>query len=191
MTPENQYTARLIHVGVVYSDRLWDVEFGTFSTPEAAYAAAFEALKGHGSANRIWIMKGERDSYDGSFNEVCVAQYDFDRRVLDASSDASEEAAEYNEGTAYTVRQWAILDGVQDDCASAFAYWYTMGKRSDDYPMAYDMWRVLCGAPTVAEANKSLGESASRVKSWGGMSAVEIAKSLSPAGVDICPETMI
>ena len=74
---ENQFAAQLTYMPAAgMPNRLYALDSGWFPTIEEAQEAGLDNLNGHDFANRIHIVTGVRDSYDGSVYAEMVEEHD-------------------------------------------------------------------------------------------------------------------
>lgn len=77
---ENTYAARVIYIPAAgMPTRFYELDSPEFETIEEAQEAGLDTVNGHDFANRIHIVKGVRDDYNGSVYAEVIEEHDIVR----------------------------------------------------------------------------------------------------------------
>lgn len=74
-----QFQAYGIHTGTISNTRLYDLDSPVVDTREEAVALGMAALETHSFANRLHIVEGVRDDYNGVVYPEIVDEIDVPR----------------------------------------------------------------------------------------------------------------
>jgi hypothetical protein len=74
---ENFYAARVIFIPLAgMPTRFYELDSAEFKTIEQAQEVGLDAVNGHDYANRIHIVKGVRDDYNGCVYAEVIEEHD-------------------------------------------------------------------------------------------------------------------
>jgi hypothetical protein len=74
---ENMFAARIIFIPAAgMPTRFYELDSAEYATIEEAQEVALDTINGHDFANRIHIVKGVRDSYNGSVYAEVIEEHD-------------------------------------------------------------------------------------------------------------------
>jgi len=77
---ENMFAARIIYIPAAgMPTRFFELDSAELATIEEAQEMALDTVNGHDFANRIHIVKGVRDSYNGAVYAEVVEEHDITR----------------------------------------------------------------------------------------------------------------
>lgn len=77
---ENMFAARIIHIPAAgMPTRFYELDSAEVATIEEAQELGLDTVNGHDFANRIHIVKGVRDPYNGSVYAEVVEEHDIVR----------------------------------------------------------------------------------------------------------------
>jgi hypothetical protein len=77
---EGKFSARVAYINAAgVPARLYELDSPEFDSMDGAIEAGLDSVNGHDFANRIHIMHGVRDKYDGTVYADCVEEHDICR----------------------------------------------------------------------------------------------------------------
>lgn len=77
---ENKFAARIIFIPAAgMPSRFYELDSAEFATIEEAQEAGLDTINGHDFANRIHIVQGIRDAYNGTVYAEVVEEHDIVR----------------------------------------------------------------------------------------------------------------